>query len=455
MGRAWVAACCAALALSGCSANYNTAFRIRQIDPSSSAIVVDAKQRALLTSLVPRNANGPPNPQAIRRFCSEPSPDVYSVIAQALGAGGSFGQTADPASIEAAFNLAFSTAEQGSTIPRTQTVNMLREMMFRTCERYLSGGYDEVELSTQAARDQRIMVSILAIEQLTGAVAPRPVVIGATGSSSAGATGEAIVRLDNARKARDDANAALRTAQTAYDSENGTDKVCDAIKGKAEADLTDPQKAKVEPCKQKREALDTAKSKQTEAAATYQELSNLARTGGVMAATSIEADAKGGLDRAGDQSVTAVAATVQAIVAMNMRDSTETLLFCQRYLRQKPEGLDSSHYSEVATTCLEFMKTYIESEGDRLKLLTGEIARAADRQVLLVNTRFDAFWRVNSGIFATAEGRNTFANRVAGLLGVADRGKDQCFRTATSQDAVKACFEKLPNRVAAILTPGD
>lgn len=428
---------------------------MRQIDPSSSAIVVDAKQRALLTSLVPRKADGTPDPQAIRRFCSEPSPDVYSVIAQALGAGGSFGQTADPASIEAAFNLAFSTAEQGSTIPRTQTVNMLREMMFRTCERYLSGGYDEVELSTQAARDQRIMVSILAIEQLTGAVAPRPVVIGATGSSSAGATGEAIVRLDNARKTRDDASAALRTAQTAYDSENGTDKVCDAIKGKAEADLTDAQKAKVEPCKQKREALDTAKSKQTEAAATYQELSNLARTGGVMAATSTEADAEGGLDRAGDQSVTAVAATVQAIVAMNLRDSTETLLFCHSYLRKKPAGLSPAAYEAVSAKCLDFMLKYVEAESNRLRILTGEIATAAQTQTSLDDTLFEGFWKGNSASFATQAGRDAFISRITPLTGLADRKKLPCFKTAATKEAVRPCFVDLPNSLKQKLIPGD
>lgn len=449
MGRAWVAACCAALALSGCSANYNTAFRMRQIDPSSSAIVVDAKQRALLTSLVPRNADGTPNPQAIRRFCSEPSPDVYSVIAQALGAGGSFGQTADPASIEAAFNLAFSTAEQGSTIPRTQTINMLREMMFRTCERYLSGGYDEIELSTQAARDQRIMVSILAIEQLTGAVAPRPVVIGATGTSGVGATGEAIVRLDNARKARDDASAAFRTAQTAYDSENGTDKVCDAIKGKAESDLTDAQKAKVEPCKQMREALDTAKSKQTETAATYQELSNLARTGGVLAATSIEASAPGGLDRAGGASVTAVAATVEAIVALNHRDSTETLLFCHRYLRKKPEGVDEPEYRAVAEKCAKYMETYVESQG--LQLME-QVSAARARREASTASYFEKFWLLKSTALSTQEQRRTFVQSLN--LGTGEIMIKQCFIDAGSREQLMKCFAGLNYETQKDLSEG-
>ena len=161
-----------AVSLAACNATSNTSFRQRDISTDRpSAILIDAKQRAILTQ-AERDTDG--NALKISRFCSAPSPDFVSVMAQSLAAGGTFGKTADPQSINAAFNLAYSRAENGTTIAHTQTINMLRELMFRTCERFLSGGYDEMELSIQAVRDQRLMVSILAIEQLTGAVAPSP-----------------------------------------------------------------------------------------------------------------------------------------------------------------------------------------------------------------------------------------------------------------------------------------
>lgn len=442
------------LALGACSANYNTAFRDVTIDPLPNALVVDAKQRAILSANLPVDSSGNVLRAEARRFCSEPSPDVFSVIAQALGAGGSFSQGADPASIEAALNLAFSTSEQGSTIPRTQTVNMLREMMFRTCERYLSGGYDATELSIQAARDQRIMVSILAIEQLTGAVTPRPVVLGATGSAGSGVTGEAIVRLDTARKARDDARTAYAAALEAYNEVNSEDSVCDAIEGKDEDDLTDAQKAKVQPCTEKRTARDAALTKRNETQAAYAELSTLASTGGVGATTSVAATAPGGIDRASTESVTAVAATVQAIVGMNFSDSTETLLFCQRMLREKPSNMAPGDYSAVTQQCSTFLQQFVENEGQRLSLLTEQIATATNRQTTLSDDRFLQFWRVNSGSFATRTGRDQIANRVASLLGLGDAGKDACFRTAETEAVARTCFNALPNRVTALLIQG-
>src|SRR4051794_30462267 len=124
---------CALIAVTGCSANHYTVFRKIDLgnssrvvsgspDPSGnsskSLVSIDAKQRTVVF-------NG-------KRSCAEPSPDVFAVIAQSLSTGGTFSKSANPASLAAAFNVAFGSAEQGSTIPRTQTVNMLRELMYRT-----------------------------------------------------------------------------------------------------------------------------------------------------------------------------------------------------------------------------------------------------------------------------------------------------------------------------------
>jgi len=180
-----------ALVLGGC-ANY-----IHEVDKVSGAQVIslDAKQRAVLTSERPdtrvvRRADGTREKEFVatyRVFCTEPSPDVFSVLSQALSASGSLGR--DAASANAAVQAAFGSTETGSTIPRTQTINMLRELMYRTCERYISGALDELQFPVQAVRDQHLMVSILAIEQLTGVVTPPTVMLTGTANASGAAPG--------------------------------------------------------------------------------------------------------------------------------------------------------------------------------------------------------------------------------------------------------------------------
>ena len=89
--------------------------------------------------------------------------------------------------MKAALQFSRSISESGASIGlRTQTITVLRDMMYRLCERYLNGATTESEFVTQAGRDRRLIVSVLAIEQLTGAVQPRTVVVGASSHSPAG-----------------------------------------------------------------------------------------------------------------------------------------------------------------------------------------------------------------------------------------------------------------------------
>ena len=118
--------------VSGCTGSFHIQSRIRGADPT--AITVDARQRVLLSQPDPDRANNP----AYRRYCAEPSPDVFTVLGVSASGGLDFGLGADRAQSRA-LQGAFSSSETGATIARTQVTNMLREMMFRTCERYLSG----------------------------------------------------------------------------------------------------------------------------------------------------------------------------------------------------------------------------------------------------------------------------------------------------------------------------
>lgn len=423
-------------------------------------ITVDAKQRAILSAHRLLGADGKPNSASVRAFCSEPSPDVFSVIAQSLSAGGSFGKTANPASLDIALNLAYSSAENGSTIPRTQTINMLRELMFRTCERYLSGGYDETELSLQAIRDQRLMVSILAIEQLTGAITPKPVVLGAAGSAAAGITGDALVRLDDARKARDKANSAHESAVADYEQVNGDTKVCDAIKDKPETGLSDEQKAKVKPCADAGDAVTAALAERTAKTAAYQELSSLARSGGVSVSTTLESSAEGGLDRVSPQAVADVSLAVREIVGHNFNDDTEGKMFCMRILRSfvsnqggdraavtiRPEQLD-----KLKDTCVSFLESDVrlntEERNEKLRKLGVEMPSSFIRMKDATKTNFTRFWTSSRQVaFSDPVARRKFVDWLKSRLPRSGQAKADCFANATTDFLIADCFDELTPR---------
>ena len=173
--------------LTGCgTANENSIYRTTEFS-GGKAVFVDAKQRALLSNKAQkalRQTDGTHITQTVTQYCAEPSPDVFSVLSSSISLSSALSQ-AEKASLN--LQLSRSISENGSNIGlRTQTITVLRDMMYRLCERYINGALSAEEFAIQAGRDQRIMVSVLAIEQLTGAIQPRTVVIGAGGQASAG-----------------------------------------------------------------------------------------------------------------------------------------------------------------------------------------------------------------------------------------------------------------------------
>ena len=74
---------------------------------------------------------------------------------------------------------ALSIAQTAATIERTQTINLLRESLFRTCERYLSGGMGPAALAIQAGRDLRAIIAVLAIGNSRATTRPPSTVISA------------------------------------------------------------------------------------------------------------------------------------------------------------------------------------------------------------------------------------------------------------------------------------
>ncbi|MGH8603978.1 MAG: hypothetical protein ACREXR_14780, partial [Gammaproteobacteria bacterium] len=77
-----------------------------------------------------------------------------------------------------ALKLAGSLSESGSNIGlRTQTIQLLRDSMYRLCEAYLSGVIGAEEYRRLLLRYQNSTIALLAVEQLTGAVPPRQIIL--------------------------------------------------------------------------------------------------------------------------------------------------------------------------------------------------------------------------------------------------------------------------------------
>ena len=107
-----------------------------------------------------------------------------------------------------------SIAQSAATAERTQTINLLRESMFRTCERYMNGAIDRTSFVVQAGRDWRAMIAILAIEQLTQVQRPLSTTISAAGTSATVIGGEDAQReLEAAQAQLATANDHLREAR--------------------------------------------------------------------------------------------------------------------------------------------------------------------------------------------------------------------------------------------------
>lgn len=396
--------------LSGCGSNFYSIHRVDNLDPPQAAVVtVDAKQRFLLSNVVtktteatPPQGDTPGSPavtQTFRRYCAEPSPDVFSVLGQALSAGGSLSKEADPASISLALRGAFSSSESGSTIARTQTVNMLKEMMYRTCERYLNGQIGDFEYPIIAARDQRIMTSILAIEQLTGAVLPKAVVIAATGSAAVGqSSSDAIIRLDDANKKKAEKESARDAAQKELDDLSKSEgSSCQILMSKKDAEVAEKEKEKQAQCKDKQESLDKATRELAGAQKHYDQLAKLAGGAGVSAATTdarllSSSPAANDIDRQIEadktRRVKAVTEAVKDIVLESFQQEDETAFFCYRAIERNETG--------VRDECVQFLTARVAEKKamaeNRIVQLKLEAAESLERINESKDRLFKEFW---------------------------------------------------------------
>lgn len=161
-------------AIAGC-ADIQTVGRRTQLPIANStesggiAIHLDAQQRLAIVN-------------ATRQFCAEPSPDALAAYASSLGLGAS-APSEGAASVASALQ-----SSAGSIGLRTQSITLMRDSLYRICEAYANGKIGPAQVMTLLARSQDLTAGVLAIEQLTGAVAANQVILTSTANAGASAS---------------------------------------------------------------------------------------------------------------------------------------------------------------------------------------------------------------------------------------------------------------------------
>ncbi|MBO9670983.1 MAG: hypothetical protein J7485_10735 [Sphingobium sp.] len=352
------------LSLSGC-AEFDSVYHSRPLPKGGRGgfVTVDAKQRSILVL--------PPNDgTASWRVCAEAAPDVFSAYATSVGARGN----------KSGGEFSLASNETAASLERSQAINMLRESLYRTCERYASGAINKAQFIVQAARDQRSMIAFLAIEQLTGAVRPKSTLISPGGTAASTMSGEATIKLLNDYQTKLDA---------AKEKQEAADKAVKAAKADGGICSTDDKK-KEDGNAAKCAALDLELANATKDLVKAQENQDnalkLAKdlVSATVAGTSTGTSQQGGGISQSDISqanLATVSWAVTQIVAMSTIN--EAQMFCLAYF-----GNDKLE-DKILTPCLEILKAKQESENRFIENL--KIDNVSDFMKGLLDTRYGNF----------------------------------------------------------------
>jgi hypothetical protein len=166
----------ALIQLTGC-ANY--IFESFDLDRGRS-LSIDAKQRLLLVT----HEGGKAGNKKI--VCAEPSPDAYSASSASASASSAFsfptlipgasGNTAG--STNAGAGLAAARSEAAASLAmRTQTIQLLRDGLYRACEAYMNGAIDQYQYNIVLLNIDRLMITLLGVDAIGGTQKVPPTMI--------------------------------------------------------------------------------------------------------------------------------------------------------------------------------------------------------------------------------------------------------------------------------------
>jgi hypothetical protein len=367
------------------------------------------------------------------------------------------GAAAGPLSL--LFGFSGSSAEQGSTIARTQTINLLKEVMYRTCERYANGGIGPLELGVQAIRDQRLIIAALAIEQLTGAVMPKPTIIGAAGSAGTGADAAgAVVAIDKAFTEKVAADSALEKAEAKLAAADGDKKLCQPADKRPEG-ADKPTEAQTKACETATADVGKAKTAAALAKTRVDLLTDAAKSGGPISAAMtnlLAAQGSGGIDAADTDNMKDVAEVVKSIVMANY-DASELELLCIKSFDPKQGTLNEN----VVKACENYFNSLIEQKrarADRLAAADQRLA-AEDRTAAAIEIMrsqfiqktakdFEIFWNLE---------KDERSRRIDIALKKSDGFADDLKRLKEEKDtdSARKIFSDLSSPVRKILLKGN
>ena len=374
---------CGALLLSACADLESIGRRSNLPDDGSResrAIHLDAKQRLVIA----KGGNGTANDPAA--VCAEPSPDALSAIAASAGIGAS---VPSQGAASAAAALQTSAASIGL---RTQSITLMRDALYRVCEAYYSGQLSKAQVMLLLARSQDLTATVVAVEQLTGAVVAQQAVLSGQASSQSIATllanKEALeqigAQLERDQKAVEEATAAEASARTALDGEQK--KLKDAQDALADEPDNEDRKAAVERAEiDVGRAEDSHRLKNSELALRKRQLSETQKVRDAVArqldsaTASASAAASGGgqfgasqsRDNLTDSAATAIAGAVESIVTRVVGKNYLTDA-CIAIITQPDVNTPANERRETLHACYELMKQANQSEILRFKGVIAE-----------------------------------------------------------------------------------
>ena len=194
---------------------------------NARAIHLDAQQRLVIAT-----AHG---------YCAEPSPDALASYAASLGFDLDLFNQGSGSLAQALKNDAASIGL------RTQSITLMRDALYRMCEASNNGHLDKTEVAAFLRRSQDLTAVVLAIEQLTGAVAANQVIL--SPSAKAGASANLVSNhqlLDHMEKNVEEKEKAVNDAQSNFNTAMSNKDEAENKKNQTEPPLEPSEKSQAD-----------------------------------------------------------------------------------------------------------------------------------------------------------------------------------------------------------------
>jgi hypothetical protein len=141
----------AGMLAAGCTGTIFKSFSID--DESAKSISMDARQRLVIVT----DKGGPKGDRRV--VCAEPSPDAFMALAASAGANVSIGG-------KEAGGYGTMAEAAGALGMRTQTIQLMRDTLYRSCEAYMNGLIDKQEYRKILSAFDELLITLVAIEGL-------------------------------------------------------------------------------------------------------------------------------------------------------------------------------------------------------------------------------------------------------------------------------------------------